>query len=101
MARLTITARVLPDGEAFTVMGRDAWALLELLNAGPRGCTPIQAPGPRWSGYVYKLRHRHGLAIETIHESHRGAFPGNHARYILRSTLEILSRSDELERAAA
>jgi hypothetical protein len=101
MSRLLIRARVTPDGQAFTVTGRDAWALLELLKAGSRGCTPMDAPGPRWSGYVHKLRHRHGLAIETIHESHRGAFPGNHARYILRSTLEILSRSDELERAAA
>ena len=56
MARFTITARVTPDGETFTVKGRDAWALLELLKAGPRGCTPIDNPGPRWSHYVFKLR---------------------------------------------
>ena len=39
--------------------------------------------------------------IETIHEAHHGPFPGNHARYVLRSTVEIISRSDLLERVAA
>ena len=90
MASLTVTARVLPHGRPFTVRGRDAWALLELHRAGPKGCTPIDKPGPRWSAYVHNLRHEHGLAIDTVHESHRGAFPGNHARYVLRSTIEIV-----------
>jgi hypothetical protein len=101
MSKLIVTARVLPEGCPFTVSGRDAWALLELLNAGPRGCTPIDNPGPRWSGYVHKLRHRHGLAIETIHEAHHGAFPGSHARYVLHSVLRVISRNDEPERSAA
>ena len=47
--------------------------------AGKCGVTPIDMPGPRWSGYVHNLR-RMGLVIETIHESHGGPFPGNHAR---------------------
>lgn len=100
-ARLNVTARLLPDGRAFTVKGRDAWALLELMNAGPQGCTPIDNPGPRWSAYVFNLKTEHRLTIETRHEPHRGAFPGTHARYELLSAVEILHRSDEPERAAA
>ncbi len=79
-------------GAAFTVSGRDAWALIELVKAGPSGCTPIDNPAPSWSAYVHALRHEHGLAIETIHESHRGAFPGNHARYVLHSALEVIQK---------
>ena len=99
--RLIVKARLLPDGNAFSVQGRDAWALLELVSAGPRGCTPIDNPGPRWSGYVFNLKRTHGLNIETRHEAHRGDFPGTHARYVLLSPVEILQRSDIAEREAA
>lgn len=101
MAKLIVTARKLPDGPAFKVSGRNAWALTELHRAGLRGCTPIDNPGPRWSAYVFNLRTEHGLAIETVYENHSGPFPGSHARYVLRSDVEVLSRSDEVERAAA
>ncbi|RDW13764.1 winged helix domain-containing protein [Paracoccus thiocyanatus] len=78
------------DGEAdprvVVVKGRDRWALEHLMQAGPRGCTPIDHPGPRWSAYVFKLR-KAGVSIETIHEPHDGPFPGNHARYCLRSSV--------------
>jgi hypothetical protein len=100
-ARLVVKARALPDGVPFTVCGRDAWALLELIRAGSNGCTPIDNPGPRWSAYVHALRFERGLQIETVHEAHRGPFPGNHARYILTSAIEVLSRSDKLEGRAA
>lgn len=40
-----------------------------------------------------------GLSIKTCDESHRGEFPGTHARYVHLSAEEIVSRSDE-ERAA-
>ncbi|SIS59049.1 winged helix domain-containing protein [Paracoccus saliphilus] len=66
------------------VQGRVRWALESLLRAGSKGCTPIDTPGPRWSAYVFKLR-KQGVCIETIHENHKGPFPGNHARYVLRS----------------
>jgi hypothetical protein len=36
--------------------GRDAWALSSLILAGADGCTPIDNPGPRWSGYIFKLK---------------------------------------------
>jgi hypothetical protein len=70
--------------------GREEWALSHLLAAGSHGCTPIDTPGPRWSDYVFKLRRR-GIDIATITESHGGAFPGHHARYILRSKVNQLS----------
>ncbi len=101
MPKLIVAACILADGRTLTVTGRDAWALLELLRAGPRGCTPIDNPGPRWSAYVLNLRRECGFEIETVHEGHSGPFPGRHARYVLRSTVEIISRSDQSERAAA
>lgn len=91
---LSITARILPDGLPFTVRGRDAWALSELVKAGPRGCTPIDNPGPRWSGYVFNLKHNYGLVIETVHEPHGGPFAGIHARYVLRSAVKILTETE-------
>ena len=100
-AKLTITARIQPDGSALTLKGRDAWALCELLKAGQRGWTAIDHPGPRWSGYVFNLKSKYGFAIETVHENHGGQFAGNHARYILRTLVEIIGRSDEPERGAA
>ena len=55
------------------------------------GCTPIDHPGPRWSGYVHKLR-KAGIVIETIREMHGGQFGGQHARYVLRSLITILEK---------
>lgn len=88
-----ITARV-GDGENVvtrTAKGRDAWALAELLQAGERGVTPIERPAPRWSHYVYKLR-GFGFAIETNDEPHGGPYAGSHARYVLRSPVEVVER---------
>lgn len=76
-------------GEPFTIpaKGREAWALDRLTEAGPRGCTPIEQPAPRWSAYVYRLRGL-GVPIETIHEAHGGAFAGRHGRYVLRAEVQ-------------
>lgn len=76
------------DGEAFQILvsGRDRWALEELRKAGPKGCTPIDTPAPRWAAYVHDLRSI-GVQIETLHEPHEGPFPGFHGRYVLRSTV--------------
>lgn len=86
-AKLSGLYRVtLETGEAFTIQvkGRDAWALDRLREAGPKGCTPIDQPAPRWSAYIFNLR---GLRvpIETVTEPHGGAFAGTHGRYILRA----------------
>lgn len=72
--------------------GRNAWALTNLIDAGERGCTPIDTPGPRWSAYVHNLR-GDGLDIETITEPHGGPYKGTHARYVLRSSVSVISRS--------
>lgn len=80
------------------IHGRDAWALRELVNAGKRGVTPIETPGPRWSGYVYNLR-RMGLDIETVHEGHSGPFPGRHARYVLHSDVRLIEPDQTSEAA--
>ena len=94
--RVQIRARIEPDGRIVELVGREAWAMRNLVTAGEKGCTPIDNPGPRWSGYVYSLR-GYGFVIETIHERHAGPFPGSHARYVLRTGVTILE--DEMEGA--
>ncbi len=95
-----VIARVLPDGGPIKIYGRDAWALECLHRAGPSGCTPLDHPGPRWSGYVFKLR-KAGLIIETLTENHPAPFPGHHARYVLRSNIAIERLAESSEREAA
>jgi winged helix domain-containing protein len=83
-----------PEDKRITFHGRVAWALLMLKDAGENGCTPFDHPGPRWSGYVHKLRTVYGIDIETVTETHGGPFAGHHARYVLRSNVEVLHRND-------
>jgi hypothetical protein len=64
--------------------GRPRWALEQLIIAARKGCTPIDNPAPRWSGYVHILREL-GFDIETHHEPHGGPFAGTHGRYVLKS----------------
>ena len=84
-----------PDGTSrqLSVNGRDEWALNALRRAGARGCTPIDNPAPRWSGYVFNLRQM-GFDIETVTERHQGPFPGCHARYVLHSTVLLIGGQD-------
>jgi hypothetical protein len=82
--------RITPEGgDPFTIYaeGREAWALDRLRAAGPKGCTPIDEPAPRWSAYVHTLRER-GVPIVTIREAHGGDFAGHHGRYVLRATVQ-------------
>ena len=81
-------------------IGRDGWALLELVNAGSNGLTALTNPAPRWSHYIYKLR-RMGVDIETQEERHEGPFAGNHGRYRLRSDIRILDVEGAVWRSAA
>lgn len=78
----------LSNGDSFqvTVSGRDRWALEALIEAGTKGCTPINDPAPRWSAYVFNLRGM-GIPIETHTEAHKGPFSGTHARYELLATV--------------
>lgn len=86
-----ITVRIGPDAPAKTYKGRVAWTLGRLIAAGERGCTPIDQPAPRWSHYVHELR-KSGLQVETVNEKHSGPFSGTHARYVLRTPLQILNQ---------
>jgi hypothetical protein len=88
---LIVKAQIGDTGPVVTVRGRDAWALLELKATNDNGCTPIDHPGPRWSGYVHKLR-KAGFVIETIRETHSGPFPGQHARYVLQSPVSVIEK---------
>jgi hypothetical protein len=74
------------ESRSVVVSGRDRWALEALMAAGEDGCTPIDTPGPRWSGYVHSLRNA-GVPIETITEPHGGPFAGTHARYRLAASV--------------
>jgi hypothetical protein len=82
------------DVRSISPAGRDAWALGELIAAGAAGCTPIDNPGPRWSGYIFKLKRIYRLNIETITEMHGGEYAGKHARYVLRSRVQFADPAD-------
>lgn len=75
----------------FEFKGRLGWMITKLVEAGPRGVTPISHPAPRQSGYVHSLREL-GVPIETIMEPHEGSYPGQHARYVLTcdATVQLL-----------
>ena len=93
--KLSVTARTIPEGQAFTVTGRIAETLLSLIEAGPRGITSLEAFEAGWAvrlaAYVHRLRTDWHLAIETRREPHRG---GHHARYVLISHVEATPRPD-------
>jgi hypothetical protein len=88
------------DVRVITPAGRDAWALGELITAGAEGCTPIDNPGPRWSGYVHKLKRVYRLNIDSITEMHGGEYAGKHARYVLRSKVRFADPADAARRGA-
>jgi winged helix domain-containing protein len=79
----------LPDGSQQAFVGREAWTLRHLVNAGSIGVTTIDHPAPRWSHYVFKLR-KAGLVISTEHEGHKGDFPGTHGRYRLETPVTVI-----------
>lgn len=84
----SILVHIEPDAGTVKLTGRAAWALRKLADAGPRGCTPLEAPALRWSHYIYLIR-RAGLIVETVHEPHGGEYPGHHARYRLHSAVRV------------
>lgn len=95
-AKFVIVVHIhLPDNgtRILHLTGREAWAMRELINAGEKGCTPINQPAPRWSAYIHNLR-KMGVSIETITEPHGGTFAGDHGRYVLREHATIVSILD-------
>ena len=83
-----------PEQEA---LGRVAQMLAALVSRGRAGLTSAEfAPGVRVSDSIHKLRHRHGLGIETERVGHGGIYSGEHAIYRLSSPVRVV----ELVRAA-
>jgi hypothetical protein len=80
--------KALINGHQVMVGGRVAWTVAALLAAGEVACTNLGHPAPRWSYYVHGLREL-GLVIDTLREDHSGAYPGYHARYVLRSKVYV------------
>lgn len=99
---IKLRVRIGNDGPERTLIGRDAWALNMLIERGQAGATPIDAVGPRWSHYIWKIRAA-GIVVETIREKHGGDYSGQHARYVLRTPLTVIERlrSGEAIHAAA
>ena len=94
--RLEITAAVQePCGSVRNIAccGQVARTLRALVEAGPRGVTSLEISSwaLRTSHYIFVLRHRHGLDIETVREPHDGpAGPGSHGRYFLKTPVRII-----------
>jgi hypothetical protein len=83
-----------PDQEA---LGRVAQMLAALVSRRRDGLTLAEfAPGGRVSDSIHKLRHRHGLGIQTERVGHGGIYSGEHAIYRLSSPVRVI----ELVRAA-
>lgn len=75
----------------FHVTGQDAKALRALVAAGAKGVTALEVASwaYRLGAYVHRLRHDHGLDIETLREPHGN--PGDwHGRYVLHSPVRIV-----------
>ena len=90
-AKLAVTTE---NGEReFSFKGRLAWTMVQLIDAGSHGVTPIERPAPRWSDYVFQLRNL-GIDIETIREKHGGVFSGDHGRYVLHSDVRLIEVID-------
>ncbi len=74
--------------------GKEARALVALVEAGAGGVTTLELShhwALRLGAYIFNLRHRHGLAIETIRERHDDE-GGWHGRYVLLSPVTIRGR---------
>ena len=86
------------EGPEQVTIGRVAQCLAALASRGQRGVISAEfAAGTRVSDSIHKLRHRHGLGIETERVGHGGIYSGEHAIYRLSSSIEIV----ELVRADA
>jgi hypothetical protein len=88
MTKCTVV-RAIGSGGPFAVRGQAAKSLLALVAAGDKGVTALEVScwAYRFAAYCHDLRHKHGLVIETIRESHGG---GWHGRHVLRSPVEIV-----------
>ncbi len=80
-----------PGGPEQVAIGRVAQCLATLASRGHRGVTSAEfQAGTRVSDSIHKLRHRHGLGVETERVGHGGVFAGEHAIYRLSSPVEVI-----------
>jgi hypothetical protein len=87
--RIKVTARILPDGKPFTATGQEGRTLLLLHEKGLSGVVAYDFKGGppfRLPAYVWSLKRKHGLSIETKHDLHEG---GWHGRFVLQTAIEI------------
>jgi len=63
-----------------------------LIRNGDRGVTSLEIStwALRTSHYIFVLRHKYGLEIETVMEEHHQPVEGRHGRYFLRSPCRIV-----------
>lgn len=85
-----VTALIGGKTSRVVVSGRNAWALIKLIEAAAKGCSTQETPAPRWSGYIHRLRQL-GFDVETRQQPNIGLFRGRHARYFL--TTRIVEKS--------
>jgi hypothetical protein len=90
MKRLKVTARILPDGQTFTATGQEGRTLVLLHQKAMTGVVAYDFTGGppfRLPAYVWSLKRKHGLVIETKHVPHDG---GWHGRFVLHTPIEII-----------
>ena len=98
--RLIVTARI--GDRTIRANGREAQALVALVDAGDVGITSLDMGRAGWAirlaAYIGDLR-KMGVPIITEREAHDG---GNHGRYRLSGAVQIIERNDvDLKREAA
>lgn len=86
----SIMCLVTPNKKLLIIKGRLAWCVRELLTAGDEGITAYGKATPHVSDYIRRLRKDYGLQIETEREKHGGLYPGVHARYRLKSQVQVV-----------
>lgn len=89
-----LKAKIRVGDRVHMIEGRVASTLIELDRVGERGLSSIEQIGPRLSHYIFIIRRELGIVVETVTEKHSGVFSGHHARYILRSPIEIIDVVD-------
>ncbi|MGD9712373.1 MAG: hypothetical protein AB7V46_09940 [Thermomicrobiales bacterium] len=98
--RIFVTAKI--GDRLININGREAQALLALVEHGPRGITSLDMGRAGWAirlgAYIHDLRHKFGVPIETTREPHDG---GQHGRYTLTGPVQIISQSASLIEEAA
>jgi len=96
MTRAVIVIADGPSGR-FKVSGQTARALLALVAAMKKGVTALDVSSwaYRFSAYCFDLRHKHGLAIETLREPHEGGWHGRHVLHSLVTIIDVQQAGNE------